>query len=309
MQRIAALLSLLLSGCAAVPPPPVEALAPPELLPLSSSPAAAEFLEQAREHARRGRYVEAVEAGTDALAMMGRRVPPIQLGPEESHARNVEARMHRIIPKVELNAVSLEDAVRYLCAAVNIQDHVDWPALETIGVRRQTRVSLHLRQVPFAAALSAALAQAPGEAAADEPIGFAPHGGLLVISTQKKLDRLAYVVAYDLVELFPPRRIEPGMLGGRPDAANDRFPAGMSYERFAAWVETFLRRTVAPDSWRPGGVLGARCRYVSGALLIRQSRTNHALIRDRLRLVAALVGASGAGGGSDGPMGLRPGDR
>ena len=70
---------------------------------------------------------------------------------------------------------------------------VNWRALETAGVDRNTPVTLDIGQTPLSEVLDKLLAQAAGEAHGKKSkLGYAVDEGVIVISTEedlKKFDR------------------------------------------------------------------------------------------------------------------------
>ena len=63
------------------------------------------------------------------------------------------------MPSLNLAGVTLNDAIDFLRDISNANFHVNWPALEAIGVSKQTPVNIRLRNVSMRKVLTLLLSE------------------------------------------------------------------------------------------------------------------------------------------------------
>jgi hypothetical protein len=190
---------------------------------------------------------------------------------------------------MSVDNVPLEEALAHFSEVTGIDIVPDWKALQHVDVRPDSQVSLRLRQGAAAEqVLTWLLRSAGGDAA-----GFALEHGVIVIAPRERLDRMVVTRAYDLGNF-----------------ASD-----------GKALETLVRETVAPHSWREQGGAGA-VRFFNKRLFVTATEPNHRQVERLLGLVEAqggpgpgampeMPGGSGAAdpgaqpGPSRRPLGLR----
>ncbi len=93
------------------------------------------------------------------------------------------------------------NVIGFLRQSTGLNIFVNWPALETAGVERETPITLRLRNVPAEQALKLVLAQASA-VLIDEELDFTIVDGILNISTESDLTRDTVVQVYDIRDLL-----------------------------------------------------------------------------------------------------------
>src|SRR5262249_19043259 len=81
----------------------------------------------------------------------------------------------------------------------NLNIHVNWSALEASDVKRDTRVEIHLKQVPLSTLLDFILIEAGG---GEPKLAYHARGGVVFVSTAEALARQTVLRTYDLTDLL-----------------------------------------------------------------------------------------------------------
>ncbi|HVT83296.1 MAG TPA: hypothetical protein VHM90_21835 [Phycisphaerae bacterium] len=161
----------------------------------------------------------------------------------------------------ELNAdkMNLEKVLAFLRDAQDINMVVNWNALQTCGVDRNTPVTANLKNVTFEKALATVLSQVA--AGQPGPLDYSVSGGVLNISSRDEISSQTSVRNYDV------RRL----LANKPN-----IPAAVEE------LTALIKRTAQPDSWRDNGGTAGAISYNNGTLIITQNYHGH-------KAVAALL--------------------
>ncbi len=161
----------------------------------------------------------------------------------------------------------LEDAVAAFARAAEVNVWVNWTALTTAGIDKNTKVTVNLRyEAPGDAVLSLLLSEAGG---ATNPLSYGFDRGALLISTRDELNSERYRVVriYDVRDL----------IGAGPELG----PQLTRADTVRA-VCVAIMATVAPTSWVDnGGTIGSVMEY-GGRLLINQTEANHVEVENVL---------------------------
>lgn len=88
---------------------------------------------------------------------------------------------------VDADQLTLNDALDTIANQARVKLNVNWPALEIVGIEKDTAVWLNLKGVAAEHVLSIALAQASADAFDDDKAGFTVRDGAVVISTRRDL--------------------------------------------------------------------------------------------------------------------------
>lgn len=216
------------------------------------------------------------------------------------------------IPEVWLEHVSAADGIEHLRAVTGARIVVDWPELETLGLRRDTPVMVRARNARLGFALDGLLNH--DGARPDIEVAFhADEDGVIHVSTPRALARYARTNEYYFMRdvlwphfaTWPSRQLVQSMneptvferwgidLFLRPGPADP-------HDRNAAVVAE-IARTIDPPSWqdveRNGGdlvTLGTPGDY--RGLVITQTAENHrrvAALLNRYKRQAALAAFAG----------------
>ena len=116
--------------------------------------------------------------------------------------RRVRAQLNRLLPALQFDAVGFADVIDFLRDVSGSNIQVNWSALAVAGVDRETPISAHLRNVPFANALDVILGSA-GDGRAR--LTYTIQGGTIIISAADVTNVL--LATYD---------VRP-ILAGKPD--------------------------------------------------------------------------------------------
>jgi hypothetical protein len=190
-----------------------------------------------------------------------------------------DAALRRHIPEVRFDRAPLEQAIDTLAVLAYADVVAEWSAFEAAGVKRDTPVSLHLRDVTLAEALRALL-----DAHGAERIHFRIDGGCVILGLPSGGDCVELTTrVYDLRDWLA------AVLGPPPT------PAPKGHADLAKWaalretrVESLIKvieDTIAPDTWKEtGGTIGL-IKELNGELVVTQTWENQEQVAD---LLAAL---------------------
>lgn len=216
---------------------------------------------------RRGGPQRGAAGGMGGMPGMAPGGMPAEARVEDPAARDADARSAQALRRtlqVNFEGAPLSDVLTFIADNTGVDVVGDWKSLEAAGVDKSAPVTLTLRQgAPAEQVLTWILRSAAGDAA-----GFAIDHGVVLVSTQDRIDRMVITRAYSL-----------GALAGS-----------------GAQLENLVRDTVAPHSWRESGGSGA-VRSFNDKLFVTATEPNH-------RQVERLLGLMNAHGAPapDGPM-------
>ena len=208
-----------------------------------------------------------------------------------------EAALTRPIPRVRLERVPFDEAVRQLHKLSGTNVVVQWQNLEAeYGFDRRTPVDIDLRDVTMPQAIGRVLE------GVQEPDGFGPwyavRDGIIVISTSDEVHRDDLLRVYDvrdIIDQITPKRQPPPEPPGSSVAGERLRDLGASADRCCGrWEEPvevltrFLFEVVSPDSWREtGGAIGSMQEF-SGRLIVTHTPENHRRIEALLTALRRL---------------------
>jgi len=191
--------------------------------------------------------------------------------------RPVSASLNRTLPEMNFDGVALQDCVDFLrdITAANIV--VNWRALETAGITRETLVNLKLRNVSLRKALTLVLS----EASAGEGVTYSVDDGVIEITTTDLANKKMYTRVYPVGDLLmdipnfdnaPSLSLEntqatgsgsgggggggggQGIFGGGAGGGGDRDDGkGPSKAERAGGRPPLSREVIYPDLWTENG--------------------------------------------------------
>lgn len=200
--------------------------------------------------------------------------------------------------RITLDAVPLSDALWALQEASGLNLHVNWAALEAVGVERDTPVSLNVGQLPVRKVLSLLLSGLGGS----EPITFYIDQGVVEIAPQSLADQHLLTRVYPVEDLLmeipdfvdvprfdlqssASRGGRRGGSGGGGSGGGGLFsgsgqeaqrPIPTRDARAQALID-LITGTVRPDIWRINGGV-ASIRHFRGVLIITAPISVHEAI-------------------------------
>ncbi|MDD4890838.1 MAG: hypothetical protein PHU85_13035 [Phycisphaerae bacterium] len=188
--------------------------------------------------------------------------------------------MEGTVPEIRFNAVSFEVALKFLSDLQRVGINPNWAAMEKVGITGETPISLQLRDVTYETALRETLTKAAGK---EGVIDYIVRGGKIQISTTEELEKLEYVLAYDVRDLLmSPLKDDEAEARRRLRLAVRQSPP-LTPELQKRRIEVFLtllRSTVEPASWQPSG--HADIIESGGFLAVRQTPHGHRALAEVL---------------------------
>jgi len=197
------------------------------------------------------------------------------------------------LPELNFTGVALEDALEFLRDASGANLHVNWPALEAVGVDRQTPINMRLRNVSLSRVLSLVLSEA---SAGTGLLTYYVQDNVIHVTTREIADRDMITRVYPVDDLLMeiPDFIGPsfdleqdqGQTSGRggggggggtslfsqtTDRDSDR-PTTKN-ERAQQLID-LITSTIQPDIWAVNGG-HANIRYFNGSLIVTAPRSVH----------------------------------
>lgn len=150
---------------------------------------------------RRNLLIAAVVA---TLATLACAAPPQPQAATKPAAKTWDQALEQVQPKMEFPGIPLEQVIEFIRDAGNPNIVVDWPALETAGLNKETPVNLsHLQNVPLRTILDSILAQVGGV----NPLEYVVKDDVLIISTREKLVVTRIYNVTDLIDAGDPEQV------------------------------------------------------------------------------------------------------
>ena len=113
----------------------------------------------------------------------------------------VLAQIKRTRFQIDFPNIAFEGVVNFMHQVSGVKLYVDWPALELLGVDRESPIQLELAEVPMDIALDRVLEQLGEEP--DHP-AWAVQDGMLLISSLEALQKRKVLVVYDVRDIIMP---------------------------------------------------------------------------------------------------------
>ena len=205
------------------------------------------------------------------------------------------------LPDVKLDRTTFADAVDFLREVTNANIHVNWRAIEGLGISKDTTVSLRVRNVPVRTALKLILA----DVSPDGQVTYYTDEGIIEITTKQIADSQMITRVYNVrdllvdvpdftqvqsIQLQSSQRgtIQSGGGGGGNTSSNSSsvFSSGNSdvgdngrggpkgtYEK-ADDLVALIKATIQPEIWRDNGGT-ATISYFNGSLVVTAPRSVH----------------------------------
>ncbi len=129
----------------------------------------------------------------------------------------------KVIKRLDFSDISLKDAIDFLRDVSGANIHVNWRALKTIGITRDTKVSLKARDVSVARALTLITDQLSVGQDKYSSVYWVVDEGVVEISTGEALNHSTRVEVYDITDLLlvVPNFIAPSIDLSRTTVGNN----------------------------------------------------------------------------------------
>jgi len=193
----------------------------------------------------------------------------------------------RDLPDIRLDGATFVDAIDFLADATGANIHVDWQALETIGITKDSLVSCKLRHVTLRKAL-ALLINSVGKG---DQLTYFVDEGVIEITSRVEADQKLYTATYPVDDILldvpdfkgPDFNLSSGSSGGGGKGSgvgifdlgksDDGEKAKTKAER-AEDLISVIKETLRPEVWRDNGGT-ATIRYFNGNLIVTAPRSIH----------------------------------
>jgi len=202
-------------------------------------------------------------------------------------AAEVSARrvLNNVLPDVKFDNVSISDAIDFLrdVSAANI--HVNWRALEEVGVGKDTTVNVRLRAVSLRKILSMVL----NEAGTGNALTYYIDDNVIEVTTRELADKQLITKIYPVDDLImevpdfvgPDFQINQASSAGGSGSSGSLINSGTDNnqsvvtraERAQQLVET-IQTIIQPEIWNVNGGTAA-IRFWNGSLIVTAPRSVH----------------------------------
>lgn len=216
----------------------------------------------------------------------------------------------RKIP-VKFQDNSLSDVLSFIATVTNVNMDVDWDQLQDIGVEKDTKVTLELREVTARTVLDRILQKASRDEFSRA--GWAVQDGVVVVSSEASLRKKTFIVLYDVRDLLfqiPNYNVVPdldlnsvlsqgGSAGGgggggggggsslfggggnTQNTGNGRTPEQIEQDQLTALLE-IIQTNVDFNGWKDNGGDTGVVQNLNGNLIITNTARNHREIQGLL---------------------------
>ena len=194
------------------------------------------------------------------------------------------------VPEVKFDAVRLEDAIDFLQASSGANIHVNWRALETVNITKETPITLRLQPLTLRKLLRFVLAEASPEGLAT----FYAEDGVVEVTTKEMSDQRLIIKVYPVEDLLitipdftdaPQFQLQQSTGAGRGggggggqslfgQGAQDTGDSGANKVQRGEELKQLVMDTVQPDVWRENGGT-ASIRFFRGKLIVTAPRSVH----------------------------------
>ncbi len=215
--------------------------------------------------------------------------------------REVLATLDRIRIPANFTDAALSDVLDYIATVTNLNHDVDWASLEDLGIERDERVTLELREVPARVVLDRVLEKV----SLDDytKASWAVNDGILVVASDQALRKNTFIVIYDIRDLLfqipdygnvptldLDSILDQGQQGGGGGGGSSFFEdegdqdpgSGLDEQELMDKILEIIQTNVDWDGWRDNGGETGIVQELNGNLIITNTATNHRQIQGLL---------------------------
>ena len=205
-----------------------------------------------------------------------RRVNPLHFKLETVKTR-LQKQLDRKLPDLTFKDDKLLDVVDFLRDVTGANIFINWRALELAGIEKETKISVHFKDVKFEKALATIIEIA---GAGKAKLGSEVDEGVITVTTAEDLQQHTIVTkTYDIRDLLHGKALVGKM---------QQSPAEMPRERVEL-VMKLVTGTIDSESWRDnGGKIGV-LKEIHGQLIVTQTEDNQKAIENLLELTRKLM--------------------
>ena len=195
------------------------------------------------------------------------------------------AAMGRVVPDLDLTGVTLADAIDFLRDVSGANIHVNWQALEAVGVGKDTQVNLHMRNIPLRKVLQLILR----EAGTGDLLTYYIDDGIIEVTTKELADQDMVTKIYPVDDLImdipdfdnaPDFQLQGSQTGGSGggqqifNSPGEETTKGLTRNERAQELIDMIQAIIQPDVWDINGGRAA-IRFLHGSLIVTAPRSVH----------------------------------
>lgn len=202
---------------------------------------------------------------------------------------NAKRALSTRMPETKLTDARLEEAIEFLQDMSGANIHVNWRALETVNITRETPVTLRMSPMPLRKLLKYVLTEADGQ----NLTTFYADDGVIEVTTREMADRQLITKVYPVEDLLltipnftdpPTFQLQPAQTSGSGGGGSGQslLGSGTTTEENTQTTKNargqelvqLVMDTVQPDVWRENGGV-ASIRFFRGRLIVTAPRSVH----------------------------------
>lgn len=200
-------------------------------------------------------------------------------------AARPRAALNTVLPDLNFAGISLSEALDFLRDVTGTNLHVNWRALEGVGVGRDTALNLRMRNIPMRTVLKLVLS----EAGSGDLLAYYVDGDVIEVTTREIADRDLVTRIYPVDDLImdvpdfvgPDMSLQGSTAGGQGSGnifggtINDQQQQNSMTraERAQALID-MIQAIIQPDIWQENGGTAA-IRFFNGSLIVTAPRSVH----------------------------------
>jgi len=200
-------------------------------------------------------------------------------------AAKPRAALNTVLPDLNFAGITLSEALDFLRDVTGTNLHVNWRALEGIGVGRDTALNLRMRNIPMRTVLKLVLS----EAGSGDLLAYYVDGDVIEVTTREIADRDLVTRIYPVDDLImdvpdfvgPDMSLQGSTAGGQGSGnifggtINDQQQQNSMTraERAQALID-MIQAIIQPDIWQENGGTAA-IRFFNGSLIVTAPRSVH----------------------------------
>jgi hypothetical protein len=213
----------------------------------------------------------------------------MSIGAQRASSAEVAAKraLNVTLPELRFDNVTLGDAIDFLRDVSGTNIHVNWGAMETIGIGRDTTINVRLRSVTLRKVLRTMLT----EAGTGNLLTFYIDENVIEITTRELADQQLFTKVYPVEDLLmevpdfdqpPSFQLNQASSGGRGGSSGQSIFSGNTNNNNATvtranraqeLIDT-IQAIVQPEIWNVAGGPAA-IRFWNGSLIVTAPRSVH----------------------------------
>ncbi len=233
-------------------------------------------------------------------------VSVLLLSADRSRGDVTRAALDRVLPEIKFTNVALKDCFDFLRDISGANLHINWKAIESVGITEDTQVNVRLRGVTLRKVLNVLMSKS----GATGQLTFYSDEGVIEVTTRELADKQLITKVYNVEDLMLEipdfesstnfnllaqqnganggaggsgggiqNTLQPGGGGGAGAGLNGS-GSGASTDKQTSKADRgknlvdLIMETIQPDVWRPNGGPAA-IRFWNGSLIVTAPRSVH----------------------------------